>query len=103
VQIERHPEADPAHLARGKAIPVEKVPAALQELRDRGLIRNAASDGKRDTLTSAGCDVLDRLASARRAHLSELAEEWDPERGTDVSEFLRDAVRDLIPDARRAS
>jgi EmrB/QacA subfamily drug resistance transporter len=103
VQIERHPEADPSHLARSKAIPVERVPPALQELRDRGLIRNAADDAKRDKLTSTGCDVLDRLASARRAHLSELAEEWDPERGTDVSEFLRNAVRDLIPDARRAS
>jgi hypothetical protein len=103
VQIERYPEADPSNLARSRAIAAERVPPALQELRDRALIKDAARDGKRDKLTSAGCDVLDRLASARRAHLSELAEEWDPERGTDVSDFLRDAVRDLIPDARRAS
>jgi EmrB/QacA subfamily drug resistance transporter len=104
VQIERHPETDPAHIARGRSIPPERVSEALRELRDRGLIVDSVGDGKqRDKLTSSGCDVIDRLASARRAHLSELAEEWDPERGTDVSDFLRDAVRDLIPNARRAS
>jgi hypothetical protein len=54
-------------------------------------------------LTSSGCEVLDRLVSARRAHLAELAAEWDPSRQKDVVEYLRSAVRDLVPDARRAS
>jgi hypothetical protein len=47
--------------------------------------------------------VLDRLVSARRAHLAELAAEWDPSQQKDVAEYLRSAVRDLIPDARRVS
>ncbi|GAC1452797.1 MAG: hypothetical protein PVSMB1_00610 [Gemmatimonadaceae bacterium] len=51
-------------------------------------------------LTPTGCQVLERLVSARRAHLAELAEEWDPTRDDDAVAYLRNAVRDLIPDVR---
>jgi EmrB/QacA subfamily drug resistance transporter len=102
VRIERNSEYDPLELARRRTIPEDRVNAALVELRERGLITDIATgSAKREKLTTPGCEVLDRLASARRAHLSELAEEWDPDRGEDVSEYLRNAVRDLIPDARR--
>ena len=52
-------------------------------------------------LTASGCQVLERLVSARRAHLEELAEEWDPEHGIEAASYLRNAVRDLVPDVRR--
>jgi hypothetical protein len=52
-------------------------------------------------LTPTGCQVLDRLVSARRAHLAELAEEWDPTRQDNAAQYLRDAVKDLVPDSRR--
>jgi hypothetical protein len=52
--------------------------------------------------TAAGCDVLDRLAAARRAHLSELAADWDPGRNQDLAAFLTQAVERLVPDAHRA-
>ena len=104
VQIERNPDYDPFELARRRAIPAEGVSAALDELRERGLITDiGAGAAKREKLTSPGCEVLDRLVSARRAHLSELAQEWDPARGENISDYLRNTVRDLIPDARRAS
>jgi len=78
--------------------------AALDELRSRNFIADTGAAGApREKLTSSGCGIFDRLASARRAHLSELAEEWDPSTGTNVSDYLRDAVRDLIPDSRRTS
>jgi hypothetical protein len=54
-------------------------------------------------LTRTGCEVLGRLVSARRAHLAELAEEWDPTNENDAAQYLRTAVRDLVPDARRVS
>jgi hypothetical protein len=54
-------------------------------------------------LTTTGCEVLDRLVTARRAHLAELAGEWDPTRENDAASYLRNAVRDLVPDARRVS
>ncbi len=104
VQIERSPDYDPYELARRRAIPEERVTAALNELRARHLITDAGTPGTaRDKLTSSGCEVHDRLVSARRAHLSELAAEWDPATGPNVSDYLRNAVRDLIPDARRLS
>jgi DNA-binding MarR family transcriptional regulator len=104
VQIERHPDYDPYELARNRAIPSERVTGALDELRGRRLITHTgASVGPREKLTASGCEIHDRLVSARRAHLSELAAEWDPATGANVSDYLRNAVRDLIPDARRAS
>lgn len=104
VQIERDHGSDPLELGRRRSIPAERVNTALDELRSRGLILDGVGpDHRHEKLTSSGCDALDRLASARRAHLSELAEEWDPTRDADVSTYLRTAVRDLIPDARRES
>jgi EmrB/QacA subfamily drug resistance transporter len=104
LEIERHPENDPYELARRRVIPEERVTAALNELRARRLITDIdLPDTTRKKLTSSGCEVHDRLVSARREHLSELAAEWDPAKQGNVSDYLRNAVRDLIPDARRAS
>ncbi|HMJ19799.1 MAG TPA: MFS transporter [Gemmatimonadaceae bacterium] len=104
VQIERNPDYDPFELARKREIPDERVTAALDDLRARGFLSGNDKDaGGRAKLTSSGCEVLDRLVSARRAHLAELAAEWDPSQQKDVNEYLRGAVRDLVPNARRAS
>ncbi|MGH7651778.1 MAG: DHA2 family efflux MFS transporter permease subunit [Gemmatimonadaceae bacterium] len=104
VQIERDRQSDPVEIGRRRSIPADRVSSALDELRTRGLILDGVEPHRgHEKLTSSGCDALDRLASARRAHLSELAEEWDPTRDADVSTYLRTAVRDLIPDARRES
>jgi DNA-binding MarR family transcriptional regulator len=104
VQIDRNPDYDPFELARRRAIPHDRVEAALKELRDRALISaTRTGTAAREKLTSSGCDVLDRLASARREHLSELAAEWDPAHHPNVADYLRSTGRDLIPDARRAS
>jgi len=104
VQIERNRDYDPFELARRRAIPADRVESALGELRARGLIAasNAAGTSS-ERLTSSGCDVLDRLVSARREHLSELAAEWDPAHRADVADYLRSTARDLIPNSRRAS
>jgi EmrB/QacA subfamily drug resistance transporter len=104
VQIERNPSRDPFEAARKRAIPDDRVKAALDELRARRLIDpSTAREASGEKLTASGCDVFDRLVLARREHLSELAAEWDPAHHADVSEYLRNTARDLIPDARRAS
>ena len=104
VRLERSPDYDPFELARHREIPAERVSAALDELGGRGLVSGAGTDASsRAKLTPSGCEVLDRLVSARREHLAELAAEWDPSQQKDVGEYLRSAVRDLIPEARRAS
>jgi DNA-binding MarR family transcriptional regulator len=104
VQLERNPDEDLSDLPMRRGIPTERVRAALDELRERGLIEGDGTSARaRPTLTSSGCEVLDRLVSARRAHLSELAAEWDPSQEKDVADYLRRAVSDLVPDARRVS
>ncbi|HYS70387.1 MAG TPA: hypothetical protein VEM14_09110, partial [Gemmatimonadaceae bacterium] len=78
--------------------------AALEDLRRRGLVTVPRADSQGySELTGSGCQVLDRLVTARRAHLTELAEEWDPKHERDAEAYLRGVVRDLVPDARRVS
>ena len=104
VRLEREPEQDPVAQGRAQRIAPERIHQALDELAGRGLIVGAARGAetgaagtRRPSLTPTGCDVLGRLVDARRAHLAELASDWDPSRQVDVVAFLRDAVRDLVP------
>jgi len=102
VLVEREPNASPFELARSRGIPPERAQAALEELRRRGLVTVPRADSTTHSeLTTAGCQVLERLVSARRAHLADLAEEWNPEHEGDAAAYLRDAVKDLIPDIRQ--
>jgi EmrB/QacA subfamily drug resistance transporter len=101
VQVEREPMVSPFELAHRRGIPAERALAALEELRRRGLVTIPRADSTTHSeLTAAGCQVLGRLVAARREHLSELAEEWDPTRERDAGAYLRQAVQDLVPDAR---
>ena len=103
VQVELEPTISPFELARRRGIPAKRAQAALEELRRRGLVTiPRAESTTHSELTAAGCQVLERLVSARRAHLSELAEEWDPTLEGDAGAYLRRAVQDLVPDARHA-
>jgi L-2-hydroxyglutarate oxidase LhgO len=87
-----------ANNVRGvERIGAERVREGLDELSARGLIHERAD--AHPALTAAGCAVLGRLVEARRAHLAELAEEWDPARREDVAAYLRDAVREVVPNA----
>jgi DNA-binding IclR family transcriptional regulator len=104
VQVEREPKASPFELARSRGIPPERAQAALEELRRRGLLTIPRADSTMHSeLTTSGCQVLERLVSARRIHLAELAEEWDPTHESDASAYLRKAVQDLVPDVRPVS
>jgi EmrB/QacA subfamily drug resistance transporter len=99
VRIDRAHEASPFVAAHERGISLERVGEAVAELRNKGLVRQDGDVQLR--LTDPGCDVLDRLVTARRAHLDELAAEWTTGSTEDETTFLRDAVRDLIPNANR--
>jgi DNA-binding MarR family transcriptional regulator len=99
VRIDRAHEASPFVAAHERGISLERVAEALAELRQKGLVRQDGDVQLR--LTDPGCDVLDRLVAARRAHLNELAAEWTTGSTEDETTFLRDAVRDLVPTANR--
>ena len=102
-RLERDPERDLLAVGGERGIAADRVRLALEELRRRDLIQEdgpGLAPGL--ALTSAGCDALDRLAAARRAHLSELAADWDPSRNPDLAAFLTQAVERVVPDAHRA-
>jgi DNA-binding MarR family transcriptional regulator len=102
VQVEEEPRVSPFELARRQGIPPERAQAALEELRRRGLVTVPRVDSQTHSeLTDSGCQVLDRLVAARRAHLVELAAEWDPTNENDAASYLRGAVKDLVPDVKR--
>jgi EmrB/QacA subfamily drug resistance transporter len=96
VRIDEDPRVDPHALARARQVDPPVVDAALAELRDRGMVA-PGTRGLRPT--EAGCAVLDRLVEARRAHLTEVLGDWDPERRGELSERMRQMSRDLVPDA----
>jgi EmrB/QacA subfamily drug resistance transporter len=104
VQVEKQPNVSPYDLAHTRGISARSAQAALEELRRRGFVTVPRADSTRHSeLTPAGCRVLERLVDARRAHLDELAQEWDPSQDVDAASYLREAVRDLVPDVRRVS
>jgi hypothetical protein len=100
VRIDEDPHLDPHALGRASQVEPQVMDAALAELRDCGLLAGApCSAGLRPT--DEGCAVLGRLVEARRAHLSEVLAEWDPERRGELAERVRQMSRDLVPDAPR--
>jgi len=98
IHIDREPACDPDALGRKHQIDENRIHAAIDELRDRRLIEGSAPSL---SLTVAGCDALTRLIAARRAHLEELAEEWDPERNPEIVEYLQRTAREIVPDVER--
>lgn len=100
-RIEREPGRDPFDVARERDVTPERVGAALEELREQGLIepKDAGQQGQY-RLARAGCDVYDRLVTARRAQLSALAADWGPDTG-DPARYLTRVVRGIVPDAYR--
>jgi EmrB/QacA subfamily drug resistance transporter len=103
VQIERDPTRPPAEIAASRGIPLDRTNGALAELRTRDLITPAAASASapHSKLTGPGFAVLEKLVTARREHLSELAAEWDPTGHADAATYLREAALDLVPAVRR--
>jgi EmrB/QacA subfamily drug resistance transporter len=91
-------------LAHTRGLSKERVELALTELRNRNLIASGSEDdasGRSLVLTGAGCDVLERLTAARRAHFEEMSSDWDPEHDEDAATYLRNVVRELVPTVLR--
>jgi DNA-binding MarR family transcriptional regulator len=98
VRIEREPELDLAQLAEQYRIPIDRVAVMEHELETSGLVERVTSpDGARWRLTPAGCDSLNRLIDARRAHLADLIAEWPIEQREGVAQHLRAIAEALVP------
>ncbi len=104
VQIDRSPDSHPADVAHARGVPPERVMDALEELEEKDLTvtgeyTTEGLPGHR--LSPRGCAVLERLVAARRAHLADLLAEWDPGE-ENAAEYLRSAVRGMVPNARHS-
>ena len=97
VQIEREPRVDVNELCRRGKCDATKVQAATSELMDKSLIE-PSSVANVYQLTGAGCEMYNRLVTARREHLAELWPEWSPKKREEVAEILRRLARELIPE-----
>ena len=102
VRIERVHGAEALRIAHERGVPADRLRDALEELRAHGYLEQAddIARGKRP-LTEAGCDVFDRLVEARRAHLAELAAEWNPSEDQDIAAYLTETARSVVPRADR--
>jgi DNA-binding MarR family transcriptional regulator len=102
VRIERYPETDVESLGKERGAGPEEVRIAVADLRSRGLIQEIQSDGRppRWGLSPTGCDTLNKLVAARRAHLAELFSDWGPSRREELAGVLRRLADELVPEAR---
>jgi EmrB/QacA subfamily drug resistance transporter len=104
LKIEDDPQADTELLARAHGLDVERLSEGLHELENRGLLKESPStDGvkARHTLTSAGCDIFDRIGDARRLHLKEVFSEWPSEKHEEVERAMQSLRGELVPTAHR--
>ena len=101
VQIERERGVEVQELGRRGKCAADKIKAATAVLLDKSLIE-ADSVVNVYRLTGAGCEMYNRLVTARRAHLAELWPEWSPKKREEVAEILRRLARELIPEAEAA-
>jgi DNA-binding MarR family transcriptional regulator len=101
VRIERDATTTPDALARAHEVSAEALTTALAGLRHRGLVAELSSgNGARPRLavTPAGCEVLGRIAAARRARLGELLADWPAARREELAALLRRLAFDLVPE-----
>jgi len=101
VQIERERDVDVNELGRRGKCDAKNLKAATVELLQKSLI---APDSRAEVyrLTEMGCQIYNRLVTARREHLAELWPEWSPKKREEVAEILRRLARELIPEAKAA-
>ena len=101
VQIERERGVDVNELGRRGKCDAKNLQAATAELLHKSLI-TAGELADVYRLTAAGCEMYNRLVTARREHLAELWPEWSPKKREEVAEILRRLAHELIPEAEAA-
>ncbi len=102
VRLRDDPAADIEALCASYDVPVDVGLKALSELRDRGLVLEAAQpDGEPVSrmVTPEGEEIAERLVTARRAALAELCDGWAPDQNQDLASLLTRLARELLREA----
>ncbi|HKH93160.1 MAG TPA: MFS transporter [Gemmatimonadaceae bacterium] len=104
MRLDAAPGVTSDQLARRAPYDPSVLRQAADELRIAGLIRDRVDDGNSTLiLTRTGCETLERIVVARRAHIEEVFGQWTPEEREDLAELLRRVTRELVPDVRSGS
>jgi DNA-binding MarR family transcriptional regulator len=101
IRLGEDPHAAPAALAGEMRIGPERLDEALAALASRGMLVRGACPARAE-LTDHGCAAFGRLADARRDQLREVFSEWSPERHDELTQLLRQVLREMVPEVRRA-
>jgi EmrB/QacA subfamily drug resistance transporter len=101
MRIDQRPDDTIDQLARRAPFDATTLRHAADELRAAGLLGDRSDNGATGwDVTPPGCEVLERVVAARRAHLEEVFGEWTAEEREDLAAMLRRVTRELVPDVR---
>jgi DNA-binding MarR family transcriptional regulator len=74
---------------------------AVDSLKSARLIVDRSGDAATGfDLTPSGCETLERIVAARRAHIEEVFGQWTAEERTELASLIRRVSRELVPDVR---
>jgi DNA-binding MarR family transcriptional regulator len=88
-------------LARRAPYDADVLRRAADSLTHAGLIVDRSVDATAGfDLTPAGCETLERIVVARRAHLEEVFGQWTAEERAELAALITRVSRELVPDVR---
>jgi EmrB/QacA subfamily drug resistance transporter len=102
VKVGENVALDLQRLSRNDDEARKKLESALSDLQQNGLIHRDGNE-RQYALSSTGCEIYDRLAAARRAHLAEIMGDWSPEHRAEIADSLTRLAKELVPDGSAAS
>jgi len=97
VQLDEKPDVRVLDHAQGETERERRLRAAFDELNRHELLETEASLEGHAVPNAAGCAVLDRLVNARREHLQQTIDDWDPARRADVAAAITRLSREMVP------
>jgi len=101
MRLDEHAGVPIDELARRAPYDADVLRRAADSLRRAGLIADRSVDETTGfDLTPPGCETLERIVVARRAHIEEVFGQWTAEEREDLAALIRRVSRELVPDVR---
>jgi DNA-binding MarR family transcriptional regulator len=101
VALDAHAGVPLGELARRAPYDADMLHRAADSLKSAGLVVDRSADVSAGfDLTPMGCETLERIVSARRAHLEELFGQWTAEEREELASLIRRVSHELVPDVR---
>ena len=101
MRLDEHAGVPLGELARRAPYDADMLHRAADSLKSAGLVVDRSADVSAGfDLTPMGCETLERIVSARRAHLEELFGQWTAEEREELASLIRRVSHELVPDVR---